>query len=99
MAVAACGICCDVCGLCVKGVCATCVAGTDEGATKKLDAQMQALKMHCPILSCAVERKVAYCLRDCRDFPCAIFESGFGPQPFPYSAGFLAMFKARLGRK
>ncbi len=99
MPVAACGISCDVCGLYVKGICSTCVAGTDERARRKLDVQMQAMKAHCPILACAVERKVGYCLKDCEEFPCPEFESGFGPEPFPYSAGFLTMFKTRLGKK
>ena len=103
MPVAACGISCDVCGLYVMRVCGTCVAGTDERARKKLDAQMQAIKMYCPILACAVERKVGYCLKDCAEFPCARFESGFesrmGAGPFPFSTSFLTMFKTRLGRK
>ena len=103
MPVAACGVSCDVCGLFVKRVCGTCVAGTDERPRKKLDAQMETIKMHCPILACAVERKVGYRLKDCEEFPCAQFESGFesvlGAGPFPYSASFLTMFKTRLGKK
>ena len=99
MPVAACGISCDVCGLYVKRICSTCVAGTDERARKKLDAQMQAIKMHCPILACAVERKVGYCLKDCEEFPCAKFESGSGVGAYPYSASFLNMFRRRLGEK
>ena len=103
MPIAACGVCCDVCGLYVKGLCGTCAAGTGERAQKKLDAQMQAIKMYCPILACAVERRIGYCLKDCDDFPCAKFESGFeavqGAGPFPYSSSFLNMFKKRLGKK
>lgn len=103
MPVAACGVSCDVCGLYVKGICGTCVAGTDERAHKKLDVQMKNIKMHCPILACAVERQVSYCLKDCEGFPCSKFESGFetlmGPGPFPYSTGFLTMFKRRMGTK
>ena len=103
MPVGACGMSCDVCGLYVKGICGTCVAGTDERAQKKLDAQMQSIKMHCPILACAVEKKVDYCLRDCEEFPCTRFQSGFesvlGAGPFPYSTSFLTMFKGRLGKK
>ena len=103
MSVAACGISCDVCALYVKGICGTCAPGTDERALKKLDAQMELIKMHCPMLECAVEQKVGHCIRDCEDFPCTKFESGFesrlGPGSFPYSASFLAMFKRRLGKE
>ena len=103
MAVAACGVSCDVCGLYVRGICGTCVAGTDERAQKKLDAQMQAIKMHCPILACAMDRNVGYCLKDCEEFPCTRFESGFesllGAGPYPYSNSFLNMFKIRLRKK
>jgi hypothetical protein len=99
MPVAACGVSCDVCGLYVKRICGTCVAGTDEKARKKLDAQMKLLNKQCPILACAVERKVAYCLKDCEDFPCVNFESGLWDGPFPYSTQFLTMFRKRLGKK
>lgn len=103
MPVAACGISCDVCGLYVKGICGSCAAGTDERARKKLDEQFEVINMNCPILACAVERKVGYCLRDCEEFPCAKFESGLesllGPGPYPYSTKFLAMYKARMRKK
>jgi len=99
MPVAACGVSCDVCGLYVKGICGTCVAGTDEKAHKKLAAQMKLLNKQCPILACAVERKAAYCLRDCEDFPCVNFESGLWEGPFPYSTQFLTMCRKRLGKK
>jgi len=69
MPTAACGVSCDVCGLYAKGICSTCVAGTDQRAGKKLDIQMQTIKMQCPILTCAVERKVGCCLKDCVEFP------------------------------
>ena len=102
MPTGACGINCDVCGLYVKGVCGTCAAGTDERAQKKLAEQLEVINMRCPILECAVERKVGYCLRDCEEFPCTKFESGFkslmGAGPYPYSNGFLAMFRTRLGK-
>lgn len=102
MAIGACGISCDVCRLFVAGVCSTCAPGTDERAKEKLDVQLKVIKMHCPILACAVEKKVGYCLKDCNEFPCANFEHGFesvmGPGPYPYSAGFLKMFRLRLAR-
>ncbi len=103
MPVGACGISCDVCGRNVKGTCGTCAAGTDERAQKKLNAQMRLIKMHCPILACAVEKKVGYCLKDCEDFPCTRFESGFesvlGAVPFPYSTSFLTAHKRKPGSK
>ena len=103
MPVAACGVSCDVCVLNMKGICGTCAPGTDERAQQKLDAQMRKIKMRCPILACAVEKRVAYCLKDCEEFPCARFESGFeslmGAGPYPYSTSFLTMFKTRLGNK
>jgi hypothetical protein len=103
MPLAACGISCDVCGLYVQGICSTCFAGTDERVQKKLDEQMQAINMYCPILACAVEKKVGYCPRDCPEFPCVRFQSGFeavqGAGPFPYSTSFLNMFRRRIGRE
>ena len=99
MPLAACGISCDVCGLYVKGICSTCFAGTDERVQRKLDEQMQAINMHCPILACAFEKKVAYCIKDCADFPCENFRTGWeswmGPGPCPYSDSFLDMFPRR----
>lgn len=102
MPVGACGMCCDVCGLYLKGICTTCAAGTDERAKKKLDGQMEKIKMPCPVLACAVKKKVGYCLKDCEEFPCGTFESGFESVhrsgPYPFSTSMLAMFKRRLGR-
>ena len=47
----------------------------------------------CPILNCAVERKVEYCLRDCDKFPCPHFKGG----PYPFSEGYLQMQARRPG--
>jgi hypothetical protein len=101
MPTAACGISCDVCGLYVKGICQTCAPGTDPRAQEKLDTQIRNIKMHCPILECAVEKKVSYCVGDCDEFPCRKFENGFeavGYGPYPYSATCLAMFRRRSGK-
>ena len=100
MPVGACGICCDVCEFYVKGVCVTCCAGIDEeGVRKKQDYSMQYSNMPCPILACAFEKKIAYCIRDCGDFPCENFRTGWesrtGPGPCPYSDSYLAMFSRR----
>jgi len=103
MAVGACGVSCDVCGLYVKGICNPCAAGTEEAAQKKLAGQMERMGMHCPILACAVKRKVGYCSKDCDEFPCGNFESGFesvqGPGSYPYSMSYLNMFKRRRRKK
>jgi len=45
----------------------------------------------CPVLACAIEKRVAYCMRDCEDFPCERFRSG----PYPFSEGFLSMQERR----
>ncbi len=83
----ACGINCLVCRLAVEGKCSPCGAGTSEQAQKKLAAQMRLLGGVCPILNCASDRRIDYCLRDCLDFPCPHFEDG----PYPFSQGFLSM--------
>ena len=102
MSVGACGISCDVCSLYVKGICETCTSGTEEdGARKKQESIRQAAHVHCPILACAVEKKVGYCTRDCSEFPCDKFKFGWeslrvqGSGPFPYSTSFLSMWKRR----
>ena len=43
------------------------------------------------MLTCAVERKIGYCLRDCDQFPCEKFSSG----PFPFSDDFMKMQSRR----
>ena len=53
----------------------------------KLVAQLRLIGGVCPILNCAVERKVEYCLRDCDKFPCPHFKGG----PYPFSEGYLQM--------
>lgn len=100
MPVAACGICCDVCEFYVKGICVPCAAGTNaDGVRQKQDAEIKKLGMGCPILQCASEKKIAYCTRDCQDFPCEKYRTGWaswmGPGPCPYSESWLAMFPRR----
>jgi len=87
----ACGIRCDVCRLKVRGLCGTCGAGTGAAGKEKLAAQTRIFHGTCPVLQCAHDHGVAYCPRDCRSFPCRVFEQG----PYPYSEGFLAMQKRR----
>jgi len=66
-----------------------CGAGTGSLARKKLAAQHRIFCKVCPILQCAVDRHVRFCLEDCLAFPCRAFEQG----PAPFSAGFLEMQK------
>ncbi len=87
----ACGINCLTCRLATGGRCSPCGPGTGSQAARKLAVQLERLGGFCPILKCAVERKVAFCLRDCDDFPCGNFRGG----PYPYSEGFLDMQQRR----
>ena len=89
MATGACGIDCRACSLKIRGFCMGCGAGTGRIANKKLDAQHRIFGQCCPILECARDHRVAVCLRDCRRFPCRIFEQG----PAPFSEAFLRIQK------
>jgi hypothetical protein len=86
MATGACGIDCDVCGLKVKEICPGCGPGTMF--TVEAVAQFP-----CPILKCAVGKSIAYCPKDCSDFPCAVMEQA----DYPYSTGYRGMFRQRMG--
>ena len=85
MSTGACGINCDTCRLHLRGICTSCGAGNGPLGKRKLAAQFGAFKQQCPILVCAHEKGIAYCLRDCRRFPCDIFKRG----PAPFSRRFL----------
>jgi hypothetical protein len=89
----ACGINCLTCRLFVEGRCSPCGSGISEQASRKLAAQLRLMGGVCPILNCAMERKVEYCLRDCDRFPCNHFKSG----PYPFSEGYLQMQNRRRG--
>jgi hypothetical protein len=91
MTTGACGIDCTVCRLHVRGVCSTCGAGTSMAGREKLAAQQRLFGTACPMLACAVERKVGYCLRDCDDFPCEVFTRS----DYPYSEGWMSMQSRR----
>lgn len=88
MEIGACGIACGVCTMFVRGNCPGCLAGNDKGASQKLAAQKEKLGFNCPVLECAFNSKVSYCLKDCDRFPCDVLYQGF-----PYSKGFLDIFK------
>lgn len=87
MPTGACGINCDVCGLNMRGVCSSCGPATSDTAAAKLAVQERILGAPCPILACARLNHVAFCLCDCRQFPCSNFSEG----PYPFSQGFIQM--------
>lgn len=89
----ACGVNCYTCKLFVEGKCSPCGSGLSEQANRKLSAQLRLMGGVCPILNCAKERGVEFCLRDCDRFPCTHFKSG----PYPFSEGFLQMQNRRRG--
>jgi hypothetical protein len=91
MGTGACGINCDVCWLKVAGICSTCGHGMSLDARRKLDAQIRIMGTPCPILECAVNKEIHYCMRDCALFPC----SKFIQNKYPYSEGFINMQKRR----
>ena len=91
MSTGACGINCDVCRLHLNGVCSTCGSGTSPEGMEKHAAQRRILGMGCLLLECAIQRGIAYCTRDCDDFPCDRFLSS----NYPYGPNFLAMQKRR----
>ena len=93
MQVGACGVCCDACGLKGKKICPGCWPGNDSNASKKVKF-LKSINVVCPVLDCAVKKKIAFCSKDCDDFPCQIFDG-----EFPYSKGFLDMYRSRVQKK
>jgi hypothetical protein len=91
MPTGACGINCDVCRLNLLGVCSSCGSGIDKHGLSKMAVMERVLGAACPILECAVKRRVAYCPRDCDDFPCDTFTAG----TYPYGEGYLNMQRRR----
>jgi len=82
--VGACGICCSNCGLFVKGICPRC------NRTKEGVEFLKSINANCPVLECAVEKKIDVCSKDCERFPCDKFKD------WPLAEGWLKMYKARL---
>ncbi len=82
--IGACGICCSSCGLYVKGICPGC------NKTKEGVAFLKNINAVCPVLECAVEKKVDVCSCDCEKFPCDNFKE------WPLSEEWLKMYKTRL---
>jgi hypothetical protein len=91
MPTGACGINCDVCGLNIRGVCSSCGPGGSDTAAAKLVAQERIMGAPCPVLACARLNHIAFCLCDCRQFPC----SNFSQVPYPFSQGFIDMQQRR----
>lgn len=87
MGTGACGINCDVCRLNLLGLCTTCGSGKSEEAKIKLETQKRVLGDTCAILSCAVLNNIAYCMRDCSQFPCENFTGTL----YPFSPAYLDM--------
>jgi hypothetical protein len=61
--------------------------GTDEAAPAFQEKLKEMIGLPCPVLACAIEHKVNHCL-GCEQFPCDVHYQGF-----PYSKGFLNVFK------
>jgi len=92
--VAACGVCCSVCGLYKKGICLPCGSGLqkdEEVVRRKMEEQMKNLGHVCSKLQCVVDRKIGYCMCDCPEFPC----KSYSERLFPYSERFLKMYTSR----
>lgn len=89
MPTGACGINCDACRLNLLGVCSSCGPGKSLEAQQKMAVQLRVLGAPCPILECAANRGIDYCLRDCEEFPCERFSA------YPFSEGFLKMQERR----
>jgi hypothetical protein len=84
--IAACGMACEICQWFKKGVCPGCYPGTDPAAPARLEFFS---KIHrCPVLECAIKRKVDYCL-NCDKFPCDVLYKS----EEPYSKKFLDALK------
>ena len=95
MPTGACGVNCDVCYLNRIDVCSSCGPGISHEAAAKIEAQKRLFGHPCPVLACAQMNGVAYCLKDCLNFPCENFKTG----PYPYSDGFLQMQERRRKQK
>lgn len=68
MIIGACGVYCSVCPLYISGVCTGCSRG-DECPVDKVN------EFACPILSCATVRSVPFCIRDCVEYPCVLYQN------------------------
>jgi hypothetical protein len=89
---AACGIDCEMCELKVE--CGGCPPGTDPKAKDRLDELTKLIGFICPVLRCAMQKNVDYCL-SCDEFPCSIHYK----YNYPYSDLFLDSAKTMKERR
>jgi len=89
---AACGMDCGICELKVQ--CGGCPPGTDPGAKDRLDELKRLIGFICPVLKCAMDRNIDYCLR-CDSFPCDIHYR----YNYPYSDFLLDTYKVMREQK
>ncbi len=66
MHVGPCGLVCSLCRFRTEGRCEGCLPG--DRAPPDL-----VVRRGCPVLACAHARRIAYCSRDCPDFPCLLY--------------------------
>ncbi len=69
MIIGACGVSCSVCRLYIHGVCKGCAPGNDC-------PQEKVAELACPILRCATAKQIAFCTRDCPEYPCTLYAQG-----------------------
>lgn len=73
-----------------------CSSGIEDVAKKKVDTRWDGKGVLCLVLNCAVKRGIAYCMRDCPDFPCEKYHEWC----FPYGKDYLEMHvERRKGRE
>ena len=70
MQVAACGMACGVCKI-KEGCGGGCFPGTDPRVPKRLEQLKEDLGWTCDVLTCAMKKKVDYCL-GCDSYPCGV---------------------------
>jgi len=68
-----------------------CSSGTEEKAKEKVNTCWGGKGVLCLVLDCAVKRGVAYCMRDCAEFPCKKYFEWC----FPYGKDYLKMHQQR----
>jgi len=89
--IGACGISCSACWLFIEGLCLPCCSGLKEDeeiARRKMEGQMKRMGHVCRKLTCVVEKRIGYCMRDCQEFPCDKYVK---PDFSPYSKRFIDM--------
>ncbi len=88
--IGACGVCCSTCRFHYTLGC-KCSAGTEEAAKRKVRTNWNGRGVLCLVCKCAVEKKVSYCPRDCKFFPCQKYREWH----FPYGEDYLKMYERR----